>query len=119
MKSYYCTLKKPWAIIMPDGKEVHCVQQRYRVVAAVIICSAVLSMLLLVTVLRWCDGRAACCTLCKPNNISGGWMEWVSSQWSRSEGAREWLLPQWKLMAVLLDVGSDIWVLVQVRLQRS
>jgi hypothetical protein len=99
---------------MPDGEHLKC--REHRVMATVITCSAVVSMLLLVTVLRCCDCWRACGILCKPNQSSGGWMEWVTSQWSRSEGAREWLRPQWTLFVALLDVGSDTWVLVQVQL---
>jgi hypothetical protein len=115
MQSFLCTLENPATITMPDGDVLTCGQ--HRVTTTVIICSTVLSTLLLVTVLRCCNGWRACCMLCKPNRSSGGWMEWMSSRWS--EAARAWLGPQWTLLVALLDMGSDIWVLVQVRLQCS
>jgi hypothetical protein len=115
MQSHFCRLEYPPTIVLPNGEEVRC--RHYRVTATAIVCSVVLFMLLLVTVLRCCVSWRVCCMCCKPMHSSGGWMDWVSSQWGRSEGAREWLRPLWKLFVALLDVGSDIWVLVQVRLQ--
>jgi hypothetical protein len=121
MQSYFCTLPNAYSVVMPDGNMVSC-GYRKRTKTMLIICSSAVSLLVVVTVLRCCDCQAAFCMLRTLKHGSSGsssssWMLWMQLQWGRSQGVREWLLPQWKLLAVLLDVGSDIWVLVQVRLQ--
>jgi hypothetical protein len=98
MDSYFCTLHKPDYVTTPDGKEIGCGHTRRNI--ALIIWGVFLFLLVLVCYARWSASLLSCFA---PVYSSGWW-----------KGTRKWLLPQLKPLAVLLDLGSDVWVLVQV-----
>jgi hypothetical protein len=102
MDSHFCTLNIPdyEFVATPDGKIVECGPQRRNI--ALIIWGAFLFLLVLVCYTSLLVGRGCF----KATNVSGWW-----------KGAREWLQQPLKLLAVLLDLGSDIWVLVQVSVE--
>jgi hypothetical protein len=100
----FCAKQQQGVIIRPDEERMGCGHPEKRTRTVIVFCSVFLCLLVVVLALRCSPCWKAVWPFSRCSSDRSGAGCWVEGPW-----------PQFKLLILLLDMGSHIWVLIQVQ----